>query len=272
VALVDIGGGTTDIAIFHDNIIRHTAVIPLGGNIISEDVKEAFAIMKSQAEMLKVKFGCAYPNSVNENEFITIPGLNGRSSKEVSRRNLANVIHARMEEIMEYVYFQIKSSGFEKKLIGGIVLTGGGSKLSGLKTMVESLTGMEARIGYPTANLTGSKVKDIAHPGYATGIGLIIRGYDDYINKTALETGKPEEMKAVDNPPEILVKSEKDITEEELREIEKVSLADEVQQKEKHKQKNKESVKVKIIRWWERLIDRTTDLIEDDAQKDAELK
>jgi cell division protein FtsA len=264
VALIDIGGGTTDIAIFHDNVIRHTAVIPFGGNIISDDIKEAFGIMKNQSEKLKIKFGCAYPNSVNENEFVTIPGLSGRNSKEVSKRNLANVIHARLEEIMEYAYFQIKSSGYEKKLIGGIVLTGGGSKMNGLKPMVESLTGIEARVGYPTPNLTGTKVKDIAHPGYATGIGLIVRGYEDFINKTAIESGKPEEVIKIDNAPEIEVEPimhAQEMTDEENKDA---TGTDET--------KEKEGVKRKIIRWWERLIDKTTDFIEEGANSDTELK
>lgn len=270
VALVDIGGGTTDIAIFHDKIIRHTAVIPLGGNIITEDIREAFGLMRNQSEILKIKHGSAYPDSVKDNEFITIPGLNGRSSKEVSKKNLAKVIYARMEEIMEYAYFQIKSSGFEKKLIAGIVLTGGGSKMQGLKPMVESLTGMETRIGYPTANLIGSRVRDIAHPGYATGIGLIVRGYDDFINKRAIERGNPSEMKIIDNAPEIDIKehNEHDKSQENVT----VNYGNETAATDLPKEEGVKGIKKKIIRWWERLIDKTTDLIEDSASNDTELK
>lgn len=123
IALIDIGGGTTDIAIFHEEIIRHTAVIPFGGNIVTEDIKEGCTIIKSQAELLKVKFGSSLANENQENEIVSIPGLRGRAPKEISVKNLANIIQARMEEIIENVYFEVKNSGFEKKLIGGIVIT-----------------------------------------------------------------------------------------------------------------------------------------------------
>ncbi len=147
VVLVDIGGGTTDIAMFQDGIIRHTAVIPFGGNAITEDVKEGCTIIKHQAELLKVKFGSALASESQENEIVSIPGLRGREPKEISVKNLANIIQARMEEIMEHVYYEIKNSGFEKKLIAGIVLTGGGSQLKHITQLVEYITGMDTRIG-----------------------------------------------------------------------------------------------------------------------------
>ena len=150
VALVDIGGGTTDIAIFQEGIIRHTAVIPLGGNILTEDIKEGCMIMKNQAELLKVRFGSALVTEIQGNEVITIPGLKGRTAKEISTRNLAHIIQARMEEIIEHVYYEIQASGYEKKLIGGIVLTGGGSQLRHLVQLAEYITGLDARIGLPT--------------------------------------------------------------------------------------------------------------------------
>ncbi|MGE5424471.1 MAG: cell division FtsA domain-containing protein, partial [Syntrophothermus sp.] len=121
--------GTTDIAIFQEGIIRHTAVIPLGGEIITEDIKEGCSIIKKHAEELKVKFGSALASENREEEIVAIPGLRGRPPKEISIRNLASIIQARMEEIIEYVYYEIKNSGYEKKLIGGIVLTGGGAQL-----------------------------------------------------------------------------------------------------------------------------------------------
>jgi cell division protein FtsA len=127
--LVDIGGGTTDVAIFHEGIIRHTAVIPFGGNVITEDIKEGCTIMKRHAEMLKVKFGSALASESQENEVVCIPGLRGRDSKEITVRNLARIIQSRMEEIIELVHYEILNSGYSKKLIGGIVVTGGGAQL-----------------------------------------------------------------------------------------------------------------------------------------------
>jgi cell division protein FtsA len=176
IVLVDIGGGTTDIAIFQDGIIRHTAVIPFGGNIVTEDIKEGCTIIKSQAELLKVKFGSALANENQENEIVSIPGLRGREPKEISVKNLANIIQARMEEIVENVHFEIKNSGFEKKLIGGIVVTGGGSQLKHITQLVEYLTGMDTRIGYPNEHLASGNSDEITSPIYATGVGLVIKG------------------------------------------------------------------------------------------------
>lgn len=179
VVLVDIGGGTTDIAIFQDGIIRHTAVIPFGGNIITEDVKEGCTIMKKQAELLKTKFGSALAQESQDNEIVCIPGLRGREPKEISIRNLSAIIQARMEEIIEHVYFEIKNSGFEKKLIGGIVVTGGGSQLRNIKQLFEYITGMDTRIGYPTEHLAANqKFDNITSPLFSTGLGLVIKGFN----------------------------------------------------------------------------------------------
>ncbi|MFC2110959.1 cell division protein FtsA [Bacteroidota bacterium] len=176
IALVDIGGGTTDIAIFQDGIIRHTAVIPLGGNIITEDIKEGCTIIKSQAEALKVKFGSALASENRDEEIVSIPGLRGRAPKEITLKNLASIIQARMEEIIEYVYYEIKNSGFEKKLIAGIVLTGGGAQLKHIAQLTEFITGMDTRIGYPNEHLASNVSEEITSPLYATGIGLVIKG------------------------------------------------------------------------------------------------
>ncbi len=174
VVLVDIGGGTTDVAIFYDGIIRHTAVIPFGGNIITEDIKEGCTIIKQQAELLKVKFGSALASENQDNEIVSIPGLRGRPHKEISLKNLAHIIQARMEEIIEQVYYEIKNSGFEKKLIAGIVITGGGAQLKHIKQSVESITGMDSRIGYPNEHLAKSNI-EVTSPTYATGVGLVMR-------------------------------------------------------------------------------------------------
>jgi cell division protein FtsA len=177
VALIDIGGGTTDLAIFKDGIIRHTAVIPFGGNIITEDIKEGCSIIEKQAELLKIKFGSAWPGENKDNEIVSIPGLRGRDPKEITLKNLSKIIHARVVEIIEQVYVEIKNYGHEeqkKKLIGGIVLTGGGSQLKHLKQLVEYITGMDTRIGYPNEHLAGDSEEEIASPLYATGVGLLM--------------------------------------------------------------------------------------------------
>lgn len=178
VVLVDIGGGTSDIAIFYEGIIRHTAVIPFGGNSITEDIREGCAVMKNTAEALKVKFGSALADENKDEEVISIQGLKGREPKEVSVKNLAYIIQARMEEILEQVKYEIQASGFEKKIRAGagIVVTGGGAQLKHITQLVEYITGIDARIGYPNEHLAKSNFDDIKSPMYSTGIGLVIKG------------------------------------------------------------------------------------------------
>ena len=178
VVLVDIGGGTTDIAIFHDGIIQHTAIIPFGGNVITEDIKEGCAIMRRQAEQLKLKFGTALASESQENDIVCIPGLRGRDPKEISVRNLSSIIQARMTEIIELVDYEINNSGFKRKLIGGIVVTGGGSQLKHITQLFEYVTGLDTRIGYPTEHIVQSEsVTNLASPMYATGVGLVLQGF-----------------------------------------------------------------------------------------------
>lgn len=197
VVLVDIGGGTTDVAIFQDGIIRHTAVIPFGGNVITEDIKEGCTIIRSQAELLKIKFGSALAKQMKDNEIVSIPGLRGREPKEISVKNLASIIQARMEEIIENVYYEIKNSGFEKKLIAGIVITGGGSQLKHITQLVEYITGMDTRIGYPNEHL-GQGYDEIKSPMYATGVGLVLKGMQDVDKTPAKAKGK--DAVAVETP------------------------------------------------------------------------
>jgi cell division protein FtsA len=180
VVLVDIGGGTTDIAVFHDGIIRHTAVIPFGGNIITEDIKEGCTIMQRQAELLKTKFGTAIAHKGQENEIVCIPGLRGREPKEISIKNLSNIINARMAEIVEHVYYEIKNSGYEKKLIGGIVVTGGGSQLKYITQLFEYITGLDSRVGYPNEHLSSNSAQHVISPMFATGVGLVLKGFEKY--------------------------------------------------------------------------------------------
>ena len=178
VALVDIGGGTTDVAIFLGNIIRHTAVIPFGGNVITKDIKSGLEILENQAELLKIKFGSAMYTDEQENVMVSIPGLRGRPPKEIAVRNLSEIIGARYKEIIDLVYHEIKSSGYENKLMTGVVLTGGGSLIKNLKQLVAYVTGKETRIGYPNEHL-GAESKDIVvSPMYSTGVGLVLKGFE----------------------------------------------------------------------------------------------
>lgn len=176
IALVDIGGGTTDITIFHEGIIRHTAVIPFGGNVITSDIKEGCTVMQHQAEQMKVKFGSALADEVFDNRIITIPGIKGRDYKEIGEKNLARIIQARMEEIFDYVVWEIRRSGYERKLIGGIVLTGGGSLMRDIEKLCEFHTGMATRIGVPIEHLAHGYHEQVCSPIFSTAIGLLLNG------------------------------------------------------------------------------------------------
>jgi cell division protein FtsA len=189
IALIDIGGGTTDVAIFKDGIIRHTAVIPFGGNVITEDIKEGCSIIGNQAEQLKVKFGSAWPGENKETEIVAIPGLLGRDPKEISLKTLSKIINARVVEIIEQVYLEIKNYGHEeakKKLIGGIVLTGGGSQLKHLKQLVEYVTGMDTRVGFPGEHLAGDT--NNSNPIFSTAVGLVMKAIENNNDKNELKS------------------------------------------------------------------------------------
>ncbi len=203
VALIDIGGGTTDLAIFKDGIIRHTAVIPFGGNVITEDIKEGCSIIEKQAELLKIKFGSAWPGENRDTEIVSIPGLQGRDPKEISLKTLSKIINARVVEIIEQVFLEIKNYGHKdqkKKLIAGIVLTGGGSQLKHLKQLVEYITGMDTRVGYPSEHLAGDTIEAVSSPLFATSVGLLMSDLEgtsisanenDDADMEVLENGNP---------------------------------------------------------------------------------
>jgi cell division protein FtsA len=215
VVLVDIGGGTTDITIFHEGIIRHTAVVPFGGNVITKDIKEGCTVMQHQAEKLKVKFGSALAEEVFDNRIITIPGLNNREHKEISEKNLALIIQARMEEILDYALWEIRRSGFERKLIGGIVLTGGGSLLRDLDKLCEFHTGMITRIGIPIEHLAHGYDEQVCSPIYATGIGLLMKASElrNATNESFVQTQIVENQTPIKETEEKELK--RDIEEEE---------------------------------------------------------
>lgn len=179
IALVDIGGGTTDITIFQDGIVRHTAVVPFGGNVITMDIKEGCTVMQQQAEKLKINFGSALATEVYDNRIITIPGLKGRDSREISEKNLARIIQARVEEILDYVVWEIRRSGLERKLIGGIVITGGGALLNHIDKLAEYHTGLSTRIGLPIEKLGHGYDERVCNPIYSTAIGLLLKGIEN---------------------------------------------------------------------------------------------
>ena len=223
VAIVDIGGGTTDLAVFYEGILKHTAVIPFGGENITNDIKTGLGVLKTQAEQMKVQFGSALANEAKSNAFITIPGLRGMPAKEISVKNLANIIQARMNEIMDFVSYHLKQVGLDNKMLnGGIVLTGGGSQLKHLIQLTEYITGLNARIGFPTEHLTAGHIEELAKPTYSTCIGLILKGYSDYehnrkqFEQTHVKVEVPENLKRPDVVEDSSV-SEEVIQEEKVK-------------------------------------------------------
>src|SRR6201995_3395220 len=217
VAIVDIGGGTTDLAVFYEGILKHTAVIPFGGENITNDIKTGLGVLKTQAEQMKVQFGSALSDEAKSNAFITIPGLRGMAPKEISVKNLAGIIQARMSEIMDFVSYHLKQVGLDNRLLnGGVILTGGGSQLRHLIQLTEYITGLNARIGYPNEHLAGGHIEELAKPMYSTCIGLILKGYSDYehnrkqFEKTYVQVEIPTALKT----PEV-VKEEIAITDED---------------------------------------------------------
>lgn len=178
VALVDIGGGTTDIALFHEGIIRHTSVLALAGNVISSDIQTNCHILKEQAEKLKVRFGSCLPETVNDDDIVSIPGIRRQAPREIGMRMLAQIIKARTTDILEQVNYEIEQSGYAKQLIAGIVLTGGGAKLQHIKELSEYVTRTDTRIGTPDEHLSKMPNDNVRHPMYATGIGLVLCGLD----------------------------------------------------------------------------------------------
>ncbi|HKK61966.1 MAG TPA: cell division protein FtsA [Bacteroidales bacterium] len=197
IALVDIGGGTTDVAVYYDDVIRHTAVIPFGGNVVTRDIKEGCAILQRQAESLKIQFGSALGDLANEDKVVTIPGISGRDPKEISFKSLAYIIQSRMEEIIDAVLYEIENSGYLDKLSAGIVLTGGGAMLKNLNQLVKFKTGLDVRIGYPNEQLASDTPEEINQPMYSTPIGLLLKGVEIY--KENSESLKVEKMNAEEN-------------------------------------------------------------------------
>src|ERR1700760_4498008 len=227
VAIVDVGGGTTDLAVFYEGILKHTAVIPFGGENITNDIKTGLGVLKTQAEQMKVQFGSALSNEAKSNAYITIPGLRGMPAKEISVKNLANIIQARMSEIMDFVTYHLKQVGLDSRALnGGIVMTGGGSQLRHLIQLTEYVTGLNARIGYPTEHLASGHIEELAKPTYATCIGLILKGYSDYehnrkeFEKDFKRVEIPDNLRKTEMQPSR--PSEEPVTTPEMQQLERV--------------------------------------------------
>ncbi|HNF37765.1 MAG TPA: cell division protein FtsA [Chitinophagaceae bacterium] len=249
VAIVDIGGGTTDLAVFYEGILKHTAVIPFAGENITNDIKTGLGVLKTQAEQMKVQFGSALANEAKSNAFITIPGLRGMPAKEISVKNLANIIQARISEIMDFVTYHLKQVGLDNRMLnGGIIFTGGGSQLKHLIQLTEYATGLPARIGYPNEHLAAGHIDELAKPTYSTCIGLILKGYDDYEHDR-----KQFEMdfKNVE-VPELLKNKDEEVTEVKPEET--------VSEKEMVRRKN-------LTGFWGKFKDRIIDLFKEEEDK-----
>ncbi|MFN6374294.1 MAG: cell division protein FtsA [Chitinophagia bacterium] len=214
IAILDIGGGTTDLAVFHEGILKHTAVIPFGGENITNDIKMGLGVLKTQAERMKVQFGSALADHAQSNAFIKIPGLRGLPAREISVKNLASIIQARMSEILAFVTFHLKQVGLDNKMLnGGIVLTGGGSQLKHLIQLTEYSTGLNARLGYPNEHLAANHLSELEKPMYATCIGLILKGYNIY--ESNYKRMYPEAQKTILKPIATGVVTEPEVTPED---------------------------------------------------------
>lgn len=197
VALVDIGGGTTDLAIFHEGIVRHTAVIPFGGNVVTDDIKKGCSILQRQAEQLKVQFGSAIADAAPADKIVTIPGISGREPKEIRFSSLAHIIQCRMEEIIDHLAYQISNSGYGDMLNAGIVITGGGAQLKDLSQLFTLHTGYDVRIGKPNINTVANTDNEMNSPMHATGIGLMLLGFEDMIRRGEDEKAKAKAAEAI---------------------------------------------------------------------------
>ena len=177
VALVDIGGGTTDIAVFEDKTIRHTSVIGIAGRMVTDDIRKGLGIIGEQAEQIKREYGCAVESMILNDEVFMIPGIGGRKPMEISRRILCQIIQPRMEEILEFVLIELRKSGYLRRLSAGVDLTGGGAQLRGMTELAQEVLGMPVKIGIPTGIGGAALAPEVESPIYATAVGLVIHAF-----------------------------------------------------------------------------------------------
>ncbi|MHC1733090.1 MAG: cell division protein FtsA [Bacteroidales bacterium] len=259
VVLVDIGGGTTDVAIYYDNVIRHTAVIPFGGNMVTEDIKQGCSILQKQAEDLKVKFGFAIGDIAPENKVVSIPGIAGREPKEITFKNLAYIIQSRMEEILDAVNFEIQNSGFAEKLTAGVVITGGGAMLKNLPQLVKYKTAMDVRIGHPNVHISGRGRDEINLPMYATSVGLILKGLE-YLeeNKTFARFG---EKKAAPAPQ---TAQPQPVIEEPVQAAQPQSQSHHMSEEQYYDERPKSgTIGTRLRSFWDKIIEATDEKLDD---------
>ena len=258
VAILDIGGGTSDLAVFYDGILKHTAVIPFGGENITHDIRLGLGVLKSQAEAMKVQFGSALATEANANAFVTIPGLKGMPAKEISVKSLAGIIQARMSEILDFVTYHLKQVGLDSRLLnGGIILTGGGSQLKHLIQLTEYTTGLNARIGLPNEHLAPNHIDELKKPMYSTCLGLILKGYNDYERKNKTF---PENFKKVEVPTSL--KLDKNAVEEVIAKVVTTTETDAAGKLTVDPDKMK-----KRLGFWDRFKDNLIDIFAEDEDK-----
>ena len=212
VAMVDIGGGTTDVAIYYDGILRHTAVIPFGGDVITRDIKEGCSILHRQAEKIKVQFGTALGDAAPEDQVVSVPGISGREPKMISIRFLSKIIQARMEEIVDHISYEIDNSGFANKLGAGITITGGGALLKHIRQLVSYKTSLDVNVGYPSRCLLIEN-PEINLPMYLTSVGLLLNGYlleKESLKQVEIKPEKEEENEDEDNEEVVEKKNTKE--------------------------------------------------------------
>ncbi len=222
IALIDIGGGTTDLAIFKNNIIRHTAIIPYGGNVVTQDLANGIQVLKRNAEAIKTRFGSAWPAENSDMEVVSIQGLPGRPPVEISLKSISRIIKARVEEIMQIVDAEIKrytESNPNSALLGGVVLTGGGAELKHLPQLVNLITGYYTRVGHPNQHLASGTEEDLKSPIYATAVGLLMKGLDDKLNYEYYE--EQDELRAAQQTQQEEVKKEEKVVEQKKPSMQK---------------------------------------------------
>ncbi len=174
VALIDIGGGTTDIAVFEDRTIRHTAVIGIAGRMVTDDIRRGLGIIGEQAERIKREYGYALGSMILHDEVFMIPGIGGRKPMEISKQMLCEIIQPRMEEILEFAMLELRKSGYLRHLSAGVVLTGGGSLLRGATELAQEILGMPVKMGIPSGIGGSALAPEVETPIYATGVGLVL--------------------------------------------------------------------------------------------------
>lgn len=202
-ALIDIGGGTTDIAIYEESILRFTSVIGIGGRQVTSDIRQLFGTIASQAERIKRDYGHACLDSILNDEIFMIPGIAGRNPVERTKSELCNIIQPRMEEIYEFALTEIRRSGFAGRLGAGVVLTGGAALLRGADELAQQVFGMHVKVGIPSGFTCSGLVPEIQSPIYSTAVGLAMHGLEKYpFDYSALEERAEESSEIEDSPDE----------------------------------------------------------------------